>query len=96
MLGRPQAEPSEMGYGTYVDTVNALESALTPGPYILRDRFSAADVFVGSQIGHRMMTKSLEPRPIFQSYYARLSERPAFKRTKEQTEKLVAQLRAAG
>ena len=96
MLGRPQAEPSEMGYGTYDDTVNALENALTPGPYILRDRFSAADVFIGSQIGHRMMMKSLEPRPIFQSYYERLSERPAFKRTKEQTEKLVAQLRAAG
>jgi hypothetical protein len=39
------------------------------------------------------MTKSLEPRPLFQSYVARLSERPAYQRFNEQTEKLTAQLK---
>jgi glutathione S-transferase len=95
MLGRPQPErTSALGYGTYHDTINTLEKALTPGPYILGDRFSAADVYVGSQIGFGMMTKALEARPIFQSYHARLTGRPAYKRFSGQVEKLVAQLKA--
>jgi glutathione S-transferase len=48
-----------------------------PGPYLLGDRFSAADVYVGSQVSFGMMTKGLEPAPAFQSYLARLAERPA-------------------
>jgi glutathione S-transferase len=96
MLGRPLPErPGAMGYGTYTDTVNALEKALIPGPYILGDRFSAADVLVGSQVGHAIMMKSLEPRPVFQSYHARLAERPAYKRANEQADNLMAQMKAA-
>ncbi len=97
MLGRPQPERTgALGYGTYNDTLNALEKALTPGPYILGDRFSAADVFVGSQIGYGLMTKALEPRPVFQSYAARLSERPAYKRFVEQSDALAERMKAAG
>jgi hypothetical protein len=40
------------------------------------------------------MTKSLEPRPIFQSYVARLSQRPAYKRYNEQGDQLVARVKA--
>jgi glutathione S-transferase len=96
-LNRPQPErTTALGYGTYADTVNALEKALAPGPYILGDRFSAADVYIGSQIGYGLMVKSLEPRPIFQDYVARVSERPAYKRFAEQSQKLTAQIKAAG
>jgi glutathione S-transferase len=96
MLGRPQPERTgSLGYGTYNDTLNTLEKALSPGPYILGDRFSAADVYVGSLVGFGLMTKALEPRPIFQSYHARLAERPAYKRFSEQTDEQVAQLKAA-
>jgi glutathione S-transferase len=97
MFSRPPPEKTgALGYGSYADTLNALERALTPGPYILGDRFSAADVFIGAQIGFGLMTKSLEPRPVFQSYVAHLSERPAHKRFNEQAEKLLAQMKAAG
>jgi glutathione S-transferase len=96
-LNRPQPErTSALGYGTYADTVNTLEKALAPGPYILGDRFSAADVYIGSQIGYGLMTKSLEPRPVFQDYMARVSERPGHKRFAEQSEKLIAQMKATG
>jgi glutathione S-transferase len=67
---------------------------LTPGPYILGDRFSAVDVYVGSQLAFGMMTKSLVPQPIFQNYVNRLFERPAYKRVLEQGEKLAAQLKS--
>jgi glutathione S-transferase len=96
MLNRPQPErTAALSYGTYNDTLNALEKALAPGPYILGDRFSAADVYVGSQIGFGLMTQALEPRPIFQTYHSRLVERPAYKRSNEQDEKLAARLKAA-
>jgi glutathione S-transferase len=97
MLSRPQPErTSSLGYGTYADTLNALEKALAPGPYLLGDRFSAADVYVGSQIGFGLMTKGLEPRPAFQSYLAHLAERPAYRRSNEQADKLMAQMKADG
>jgi glutathione S-transferase len=91
MFSRPLPErKGAIGYGSYDDTLNTLEKAITPGPYFLGDRFSAADIYVGSQIGWGMMAKGLEPRPAFQSYMGRLAQRPAFKRFNEQSEKLMA------
>jgi glutathione S-transferase len=81
MLARPPADrPGTIGYGSYEDTLNALEKAITPGPWVLGERFSAADVYVGSEIGWGLFTKALEPRPAFQKYAARCAERPAYKR----------------
>ena len=42
--------PGVIGYGSYDDTLAALEKAVKPGPFILGEKFSAADVYVGSQI----------------------------------------------
>jgi glutathione S-transferase len=96
-LNRPQPESTRsLGYGSYADTLNALEKALTPGPWLVGDRFTAADVYIGSQIGYGLMTKSLEPRPLFQDYLSRVSERPAYKRFNEQAERLAVQMKAAG
>lgn len=94
MLSRPPVDrPTALGYGKYDDVVHAVENALTPGPYILGERFSAVDVYIGSQLGFGMMMKSLEPRPIFQSYVGLLAQRPAYKRFNEQSDKLTAQMK---
>jgi glutathione S-transferase len=96
MTSRPASpRPSANGYGCYEDTVSTLEKALTPGPYVLGDRFSAADVYVGSQIGFGMMMKSLDPKPVFEAYVGRLNQRPAAKRANEQAERFVAQMKAS-
>lgn len=92
LFPRPEAKASVLGHGTYDDVMNALESAITPGPFILGEQFSAADVYVGSEIGWGLMTKGLEPRPAFQAYFARLAERPAFKRMVKQTEEIAAKM----
>lgn len=93
MFNRPQVDrPSAVGYGSYEDTMNALEKALQPGPFILGERFSAADVYVGSQIAWGMRTQSIEPRATFQKYVAVLMERPAFKRVLAQNEQYMKQL----
>jgi len=96
MMQRPAPpRPSANGYGCYEDTMNALEKALSPGPYILGQSFSAVDVYIGSQIQFGMvMTKVLEPRPAFSAYLERISNRPAMKRVAEQSERYAAQLKA--
>jgi glutathione S-transferase len=92
-FGRPPVRPSALGYGSYEDTINALEQAVSQGDYILGDRFSAADVYVSSQIGWGMMTKGIDPRPAFQAYVERTNQRPAVKRMMEQNEKFAQQLK---
>ena len=97
MLSRPIPErTSALGYGRYEDLVETLEKAITPGPYVLQQRFSAADVYIGSQIGFGTMTKSLEPRPSFQRYLGQLSQRPAYQRFQQQSEQQLARMKAAG
>ena len=68
------------GYGTYENTIAALEKALSPGPFILGERFSAADVLLSSEITWGTLVKALEPRPVFDEYRRRCSERDAFRR----------------
>jgi glutathione S-transferase len=67
-----------------------LEKAVTPGPFILGDKFSAADVYVGSAVGWGLMTKAIQPRAAFTEYLNRLNQRPAFQRITAQNEALSA------
>lgn len=81
MMARPPVERTgALGYGTYERTLATLETALAPGPFILGERFSAVDVYVGSQIHWALMTKAIEPRPVFQQYADRCAARPAMQR----------------
>jgi glutathione S-transferase len=91
---KPVERPAGIGYGTYEDTLNTLEQALQPGPWLLGERFSAADVYIGSQVGWGLMAKSLEPRPRFLTYLKQIEQRPAFKRFQAATEQAFAQLKA--
>ena len=78
LFARPPVErKGAVGYCSYDDTLNALETALTPGPFILGERFSAADVYVGAQVQWGLMVKGLDPRPKFQQYAERIAQRPA-------------------
>jgi glutathione S-transferase len=79
---KPEAERMA-GYGSMNAVLNAMETAITPGPYILGDQFSAADVYFGSQIGWGLQFGSIERRPAFEAYSNRLRERPAAKRAVE-------------
>jgi glutathione S-transferase len=83
MIGRPMPERKGMlGYGSYEEVIAAFEKMLDPGPYILGERFSAADVYVGAEINWAMTfgAPDLKGNPIFDAYVARLTDRPAYKR----------------
>jgi glutathione S-transferase len=97
MLERPVPERvGAVGYGRYEHVLEVLERALTPGPYLQGERFSAADLYLGSQLGFGLMTKSLEPRPAFQAYLARVTARPAYARALAHGAALIEGAKAAG
>jgi glutathione S-transferase len=78
------------GYGSLADVVSALEAALTGQEYLVGDRFSAADVYVGSQIGWGMSFGTIEKRPVFEHYVERITTRPASIRAREIDDALMA------
>lgn len=93
----PPEKARMVGYGSFEQVVDALETAVSgPGPWILGDRFSAADVYVGSQIAWGLQFKSLPDRAAFKTYVGRLFERPAAIRAREMDDDLIAAAGAAG
>ena len=83
MMKRPEVErKTAVGWGSYEDVVATLKKALALGPYLLGDKFSAADVYVGSEVRWAMMfgAPGLKGEKVFDDYVARLSARPAAKR----------------
>jgi glutathione S-transferase len=79
----PEEKKAMAGYGTFDETMNALEQAVNQSPYLCGDQFTAADVYVGSQIGWGMMFGTIDKRPAFEEYVARLQSRPAARRAAE-------------
>jgi glutathione S-transferase len=72
-----------LGYGSLEDVVNTLEKALAANTYLLGEKFSAADVYLGSQIGWTMQFGILEKRQAFVDYFDRIKDRPAARRARE-------------
>ena len=81
-MGKVPAPERErmMGHGNCELTMNTLESVVSQADYLVGNKFSAADVYVGSHIGFGMQFGTIEKRPAFEKYWARLSARPAWRR----------------
>lgn len=79
----PDERRGMVGYGSFDAVVDALEQAVTGKTYIAGNRFSAADVYVGSQIGFGLRFGSMPARPALQTYWAGLEQRPAYRRATE-------------
>ena len=67
-----------VGYGNFDTMVAVLEQAVGTHDYIAGDRFTAADVYVGSQVIWGQQFDWLPKRDAFANYAARLIERPAY------------------
>jgi glutathione S-transferase len=92
----PPERERMMGYGNFALALKTLEDAVSRGHYLAGDNFTAADLYVGSQIGFGMMFGMIEKRPAFEQYWQRLSNRPACLRARELDDAQVAQQKAAG
>jgi glutathione S-transferase len=90
----PPEHRATAGYGCIGDVLNALEQAVTGKQYLAGDRFSAADVYVGAQIGWGMLFGSIEKRPAFEAYWDGIRQRPAAKRAAQIDDALIAAAQA--
>ena len=88
----PEGRERMMGYGSYDLAVKVLEEAVSKSDYLAGDRFTAADLYVGSHIGFGMQFGTIEKRPAFERYVARLFARPAAQRAKALDDALVAEI----
>lgn len=87
----PADKAGMAGYGAFEDVMAVLEKAVSgPGPYILGERFSAADVYVGSQIAFGLMFRSIPETDAFKAYAARIMSRPAAVRARQLDDALAA------
>lgn len=57
-------------------------------PYIAGDRFTAADIYIGSQLMWGLQFDTIEKRKEYKEYVARLTQRVAFQRAKALDEAL--------
>lgn len=83
------------GYGSFEETIDTLERCIGSGPYICGDQFTAADVYVGSQIMFPMQFNMLPEKDSFVRYRDRLTARKAYQRANRLDDEAQAQVQAA-
>ncbi|WP_449467715.1 glutathione S-transferase family protein [Stenotrophomonas humi] len=77
----PPEKAGTVGYGSFEQTVDTLETAVAgASPWLLGEQFTAADVYVGSQVLWGTMFKTLPARDAFSVYGQRLQSRQAWQR----------------
>ncbi|RUL75319.1 glutathione S-transferase family protein [Dyella choica] len=89
-LNRDPAPPSTSPYGTWDDVMQALQLQLTNGPYMLGERFSAADVLWGGALHWTTLFKLVPETPQIRAYIDRVITRPAMQRVAARDAEFVA------
>ncbi len=80
-LNRPPAPRTMAGWADYDTVIAVLRDATgNAAPYLLGERFTAADVVIGSSLRWGMQFKLLPELPEFVAYTKTLNERPALQR----------------
>jgi len=86
----PDAQKQKMvGYGSYAAVLDNLSAWLVDHTFVTGERFTAADVYVGSQINWGMQFGTIEKRAEFIDYAQRVTDRDAYHRAMEKDDALV-------
>ena len=89
-MKREPTPPMICPYGDYDTMLATLTAQLRAGPYLLGERFSAADVLWGSSLGWTTMFKLVPELPEVMAYIDRVNSRPAARRAAEADAALAA------
>jgi len=81
---------AQVGWGDADSPIEAVAQGLKPGPYLLGEQFTVADMVIGGGLRFAMMVKAIPERPDFRAYVARITDRPAQKRAAEKDQQLAA------
>jgi len=76
----PEGRQIMAGYGSFEQVMDAMEFAVSKTDYVTGDRFTAADVVFGAQVGWGLQFNSIEKRPAFERYWSRIGQRSAWLR----------------
>ncbi len=79
MRGTPPTS-FQSGWGDYDRAMAALEGALTPGPWLFGNPFTAADLYLASSLGFGMQFGMIDKSSVFERFAERGAARPAFAR----------------
>lgn len=90
-LGRDPGRRAMSPYGDYDTVVDTVTAALARGPYLLGDRFSAADILWGTALGWTTAFKVVPERPEIMDYVRRIAGRPAVVRARMKDDALAAE-----
>lgn len=85
-----------LGFGSYDRAVGVLDGWLTSHPYVCGERFTMADVYVGSQIDWGLQFGTLPKTDAFAAYKERVTDRDAYRKAKARDAELIAAQNAAG
>ncbi|HET7662443.1 MAG TPA: glutathione S-transferase family protein [Rhodanobacteraceae bacterium] len=91
-MKRDAAPRMQSPYGDYDTTLKTLTDQLAAGPWLLGDRFSAADVLWGNALRFVTGFKLVEATPVIADYIARVMVRPAEQRALKANEALAAEM----
>jgi glutathione S-transferase len=94
-MKREAAPASMCPYGDYDTMLNTLVGQLRGGPYILGERFSAADLLWGLSLRWMTGFKLVPELPEIIDYVGRITSRPSVTRVTELDTKLSAEQQAA-
>ncbi len=79
-----EGQRGTLGWASYDDTMRVLaDAAIHATPWILGERFTAADVVIGSQVRWGLMFSTIPKHPALEAYAHRLGQRPALQRQLE-------------
>jgi glutathione S-transferase len=82
-MQREPAPPAMSPYGDYETMLSTLVAQLAPGPWLLGERFTAADVLWGTALTWTTMFKLVPERPEIMAYMERVNARPAINRARD-------------
>jgi glutathione S-transferase len=91
----PADKKAMAGYGSYEEVLGALEGAVPREAWLCGDQFTAADLYVASQLSFGMQFGILEKREAFEAYVARATARPAYARGNARDDALAAPVQGA-
>ncbi|WP_271193208.1 glutathione S-transferase family protein [Pseudomonas turukhanskensis] len=89
-LQREPAPKQRSPYGSYDDVLAIVAAQLAKGPYLLGERFSAADVLWGTALNWTTHFGVVPLLPAFKAYIDRVTGRPAYKRAAAKEAELLA------
>ncbi|MCC0015063.1 MAG: glutathione S-transferase family protein [Rhodobiaceae bacterium] len=87
----PDDKRGMVGFGSLDLVLDTLEGQLAKNDYIAGRSFTAADIYVGAQIGWGMQFGTIDKRAVFERYVGNITSRPACVRARDIDDKLVAE-----